>query len=111
MYLKKALIKWCPTMVFGRRSRVGSRLGALLFFTLVAVCSPPLVVRAAEKADRPASNGLETIDVFRAGEGGYRTYRIPALAITRKGTLLAACAARLDGFNDWVNIDTMLRRS
>ena len=66
---------------------------------------------AAQPAASLASGSFETTDVFRAGEGGYRTYRIPSLALTRKGTLLAACAARVDGFNDWVNIDTMLRRS
>jgi sialidase-1 len=82
---------------------------ALLAF--LAVCFIPIVGRGAEPEARPASRGFETTDVFRAGEGGYRTYRIPSLALTRKGTLLAVCAARLDGFNDWANIDTMLRRS
>ncbi len=86
------------------------KLASFVIVVLAAVAFALIAARGAEKS-AGAPNGLETTDVFRAGEGGYRTYRIPALALTRKGTLLAACAARLDGFNDWVNIDTMLRRS
>src|ERR1700759_1553698 len=82
---------------------------AIAAMAIVAVSSP--VCQGAEKSVDPTSDDLKTTDVFRAGEGGYRTYRIPSLALTRKGTLLAACAARLDGIGDWVNIDTMLRRS
>lgn len=54
---------------------------------------------------------FETTTLFNAGDAGYRTYRIPSLVITRKGTLLAAVAARYDSHSDWANIDIMLRRS
>ncbi len=57
----------------------------------------------------PAS--IKTIDLFKAGDASYRTYRIPALAITRHGTLLVACAARRNSPSDWGDIDTMFRRS
>lgn len=49
-------------------------------------------------------------DLFHGGQGGYKTYRIPALVVTRKGTLLAFCAARKD-FSDWAEINIALRRS
>lgn len=49
-------------------------------------------------------------DIFEGGKGGYVTYRIPALVMTTKGTLLAFCAARKD-FGDWSDIDIALRRS
>jgi len=49
-------------------------------------------------------------DLFHGGEGGYKTYRIPALVVTVKGTLLAFCAARKD-FSDWAEINIALRRS
>lgn len=49
--------------------------------------------------------------LFWAGQGGYDTYRIPALAVTPKGTLLAFCEARRDSQRDWGNIDLVLRRS
>jgi sialidase-1 len=63
------------------------------------------------------SHGRETIEVisktelFRAGVAGYSTYRIPSLAVTNQGTILAAVAARFDSPSDWANVDTMMRRS
>jgi sialidase-1 len=48
--------------------------------------------------------------LFRAGEGGYSTYRIPAIAVTTRGTLLAFCAARVQP-GDWSEIAIALRRS
>jgi sialidase-1 len=49
--------------------------------------------------------------VFRSGEGGYHTYRIPALIQTRKGTLLAFCEGRRNSRSDTGDIDIVLRRS
>ncbi len=51
------------------------------------------------------------VDVFRSGEGGYHTYRIPALIVSSKGTLLAFCEGRLGSASDAGNIDLLLRRS
>jgi sialidase-1 len=50
------------------------------------------------------------LDLFTAGAGGYVTYRIPGLVVTKRGTLLAYCEAR-KGTGDWAPIDLMLRRS
>ena len=49
--------------------------------------------------------------VFVAGEGGYHTYRIPALIVSPKGTLLAFCEGRKKGRGDAGDIDLLLRRS
>jgi sialidase-1 len=49
--------------------------------------------------------------VFKSGNGGYHTYRIPALTVTRKGTLLAFAEARRDGAGDSGLIRTVVRRS
>lgn len=54
---------------------------------------------------------LPQVDVYRAGEGGYHTYRIPALIATRKGTLLAFCEGRRNSSADSGNIDVLLKRS
>ena len=51
------------------------------------------------------------IDVFRSGEGGYHTYRIPALLQTKKGTLLAFCEGRRNGAGDSGDIDLLVKRS
>lgn len=37
---------------------------------------------------------IEKADVFTAGEGGFNVYRIPSLAVTTRGTLLAFCEGR-----------------
>jgi sialidase-1 len=54
---------------------------------------------------------LTQVEVFRAGEGGYHTYRIPAMITTPKGTLLAFCEGRLNSASDTGDIDVLLRRS
>lgn len=54
---------------------------------------------------------LEQSDLFVSGMGGYHTYRIPALALTTRGTLLAFCEGRKYGRGDAGIIELLLRRS
>lgn len=54
---------------------------------------------------------LSYLDLFRSGEGGYHTYRIPSLLCTPGGTLLAFCEGRRGGRGDSGEIHTLLRRS
>jgi sialidase-1 len=49
--------------------------------------------------------------VFTSGAGDYHTYRIPAVIVTKKGTVLAFCEGRKEGRGDAGNIDLVLRRS
>ncbi len=49
-------------------------------------------------------------DLFVAGEGGYKLYRIPGIVVTAGGTVLAYCEARKGDSGDWGTID-VLRRS
>ncbi len=69
------------------------------------------VASADDHVGDPAEPMFELVDIFNAGDAGYRTYRIPALSIAPDGTLIALCAGRFDGHSDWVNIDTWIRRS
>ncbi|MBK3581498.1 exo-alpha-sialidase [Streptomyces sp. MBT65] len=48
---------------------------------------------------------------FVAGQGGYASYRIPAIVVSRAGTLLAFCEGRVDSASDHGHIDIVLRRS
>ena len=43
--------------------------------------------------------------------GEYASMRIPALVITKKGTLLAFCEARIGTASDWADMDMLMRRS
>lgn len=50
-------------------------------------------------------------DLFVSGVEGYHTYRIPALEVTARGTLLAFCEGRKHSRADAGEIDLLLRRS
>ncbi len=52
---------------------------------------------------------LQTL--WLSGEGGYHTYRIPALAVSTNGTLLAFCEGRKNGRGDAGRIDLLVKRS
>ena len=70
-----------------------------------------LCILALLAAAAAAAVPLPQFDVFRAGEGGYHTYRIPALIVSPKGTLLAFCEGRRNSAADAGDIDILLRRS
>lgn len=57
------------------------------------------------------AQGPEEVTVFRSGEDGYHTYRIPAVLVTKKGTLLAFCEGRRNSRSDTGDIDLLLKRS
>ncbi|MBA2948720.1 sialidase family protein [Streptomyces himalayensis] len=48
---------------------------------------------------------------FRAGREGYASFRIPAVVLTGKGTVLAFCEGRVGSRADHGNIDIVLKRS
>ncbi len=54
---------------------------------------------------------LDKVDLFEAGKGGHKLYRIPGLVVTARGTVLAYCEARKHTGLDWDDIDILLRRS
>jgi sialidase-1 len=54
---------------------------------------------------------LEKIDLFEAGKGGHKLFRIPGLVVTARGTVLAYCEARKYTGLDWDDIEIFLRRS
>lgn len=48
---------------------------------------------------------------FAGGKDGYHTYRIPALAVTAKGAVLAFCEGRKNPWGDSGDIDLLVKRS
>jgi sialidase-1 len=58
-----------------------------------------------------ADDGAALVDVFTSGSDGYHTYRIPAIVVTTKGTLLAFCEGRKTSRSDHGDVDLVLRRS
>lgn len=57
------------------------------------------------------SQNRPTLDLWERGTGDHHTYRIPALAVTTTGVVLAFCEGRRDGGGDAGQIDMLLRRS
>lgn len=49
--------------------------------------------------------------IFKSGENGYATYRIPALVVTKNGTILAFAEGRVGGDSDTGDIDLLVKRS
>ena len=72
---------------------------------LTLLCAGAAAIVAAARVQ------LTQTEVFRSGEGGYHTYRIPALITSRKGTLLAFCEGRRQSRGDSGDIDLLLKRS
>ena len=79
-----------------------------------------LAVLASNRLARSAADSLATClgerppvktNLFEAGKDGYVTYRIPAIVVTKRGVVLAYCAARKSGSGDWDHIDIAMRRS
>ncbi|WP_055532333.1 sialidase family protein [Streptomyces graminilatus] len=54
---------------------------------------------------------VETSIPFQAGQEGYASYRIPAVVVSRAGTVLAFCEGRVDSASDHGHIDIVLKRS
>jgi sialidase-1 len=71
----------------------------ILGLTLVLLCSSTTASAAPLNA------------IYVSGEGGYDTYRIPALLLTKEGALLAFCEGRKGGRSDTGDIDMLVKRS
>jgi sialidase-1 len=100
--------------------RVGMALGVCLVSAAIAadpVRSPGVIVEDGKQvAATPIEGNLVDphevpTPLFVGGQDGYHTYRIPALAVTYKGTVLAICEGRKKSWNDSGDIDLLVKRS
>lgn len=62
-------------------------------------------------ASLPAAQVHDHATLFTGNTGGYHSYRIPSLARTSNGTIIAVCEGRKDSASDWGNINLLCRRS
>ncbi len=81
---------------------------ALMTTAITTALAAPL---AAARRAQEGSEVLEQVVVFRSGEHGYHTFRIPAIVRTRAGDLLALAEARRHAAADAGDIDLVSRRS
>lgn len=64
-----------------------------------------------EEIDEEARRLPEQQVLWRSGDDGYHTYRIPALAVTNQKTVLAFCEGRKTGGGDSGDINMLVKRS
>lgn len=85
-----------------------------IWLVTIAITVPGITLTAAmagETGQASSSPILNQQTLFRSGNDSYHTYRIPALLVTQKGTILAFIEARKNSRSDHGDIDLMLRRS
>jgi len=81
-----------------------------ILLTLTLSIIIPLASQATERLIK--KDKLPELDyVFACGNDGYKSYRIPSVIKTTKGTLLASCEGRVHGAHDSGNIDLVMKRS
>ena len=79
------------------------------FFSVLATV---ILAACGQEAEVPAAQALfEQVNIFEAETGGYAHYRVPAIAVSPKGTVLAFVEARKNSSGDWGTQDIMMRRS
>lgn len=82
-------------------------------FSKFAVCMIVLglSIVPVRSADKDNKKGPLSTVIYESDKQGYHTYRIPALVVTSKGTVLAFCEGRKTSRGDHGDIDLILRRS
>lgn len=83
-----------------------------LLCTVLLATSTPMVAQGAEAPETTARRSERPIvDVFRAGEDGYASFRIPAIVRADDGALLAFAEGRVNSRSDSGDIDIVMRSS
>jgi len=77
--------------------------------TCCVLAALALIAIGIQGAPEPSDEPENQVDVFVSGKEGYRTFRIPALIVSKKGTVLAFCEGRTAG--DSGDINMVLKRS
>ena len=86
---------------YEKKRIMGSSVAALLLCTLFNLAEPA----------GAGGNTMNQQPVWESGKDGYHTYRIPALVVTGRGTVLAFCEGRKGGRGDAGDIDLLVKRS
>lgn len=85
---------------------------SFLVLSLLTGCgkeSPPIPEPKAPTT--PATGNTSYTHIYKANEGGYSCFRIPAIIKTKQGTLLAFAEARKNSCGDEGDIDMVVKRS
>lgn len=89
-------------------------LGLLSSFLLVGAMALPRaepVTDTPSASAAPGSGFIDQVTVFKRGDEGYHTFRIPAVIVTARGSVLAFAEGRKNAGADTGDIDLLLKRS
>ncbi len=75
------------------------------------ICSHSLLASELSVSHTTDTSLVNQSIVFEPIEGQYSSMRIPALVVTKKGTLLAFAAGRIESGSDWADMDLVMKRS
>jgi sialidase-1 len=84
---------------------------SVVIWMMASVNSAIAQTGSARDTSVSEEGGLRQTDLFISGRDGYKAYRIPALVVSGKGTILAICEARKNSFSDSGDIDLVIKRS
>jgi sialidase-1 len=87
--------------LLSNKNRAMSRNILLLFIFLLSSVSLSLA---------QSRQCFSEVPIFQNGKGGYACYRIPAIIKSPNGKLLAFAEGRVNGCNDFGNVDILLRK-
>jgi len=85
--------------------RSGTLLALWVFVTLL------IGGASYARQSAPVYSDSTSIVVFDPAIHPYSSLRIPALVVSKRGTLLAFAAGRIDSGSDWADMDLVMRRS
>jgi sialidase-1 len=99
-------------MIYMHYTKQYYRLTALSLMMAVFIAVLLLTVTNSCKTTKALSskNAIDSSLVFSPG-GEYASMRIPALVLTKKGTLLAFAEGRIGTASDWSEMDLLMKRS
>jgi sialidase-1 len=83
----------------------------MIFAIAASLCGGLAYAQSNPTGTKSATPFLRQDTLFAGGKGGYQTYRIPALVVSTRGTVLAFCEGRKEGPGDAGLIHELLRRS
>jgi len=86
-------------------------LSTSVLFGLLVLCLSPSVSFGEEPKSPDEKSVIFRTDIFSRNTDGYHTYRIPAMVITDKGTLLLFVEGRKNSRRDGGDIDMLVKRS
>ncbi|MEJ5995631.1 sialidase family protein [Pedobacter sp. Du54] len=95
-------MKYTPILSHSGKNQISIRYLAILIVVLIyfEACKVRLPIDQSP-----------TVTVFEPKGSAYASMRIPALVVSKKGTLLAFCEGRISSASDWAEMDMLLKRS